>query len=217
LGTKPPVGFHEVGLGRQVALHAQLVIGEERRGVEGVGLALFDGEAVLGDHPLVIGGEAVVPDQERQVLQLFPAVGDAGMGEDDLRVLLEDRGDVDDRDLLGRGVERLQQVAAHVELDAVGQQERAVVDLRAAGDDRHVEAAFRVGAIRDGLVEAAMFGLGQPVGAEGDLIRSCAAGASGERGGQARRKDVRSMGGFSPKVVVMPPTLGTRARTARAG
>jgi hypothetical protein len=34
---------------------------------------------------------------------------------------------------LGRGVEGLQQVAAHVELDAVGQQfERAVVDLRAA-------------------------------------------------------------------------------------
>jgi hypothetical protein len=151
---------------------------------------------VLGDHPLVIGGEAVVPDQERQVLQLFPAVGDAGMGEDDLRVLLEDRGDVDDRDLLGRGVERLQQVAAHVELDAVGQQERAVVDLRTAGDDLDVEAAFGVGAVGDRLVEAAMFGLGEPVGAEGDLesglARRGAAASAAASAKKGRAKHFRS-------------------------
>jgi hypothetical protein len=54
-----------------------------------------------------------------------------------------------------------------VELDAVGQQKRAVVDLRTAGDDLDVEAAFGVGAVGDRLVEAAMFGLGEPVGAEG--------------------------------------------------
>jgi hypothetical protein len=173
-----------------------------RRGtgrVEGVGLALFDGEAVLGDHPLVVGGEAVVPDQERQVEKLLPAVGDAGMGEDDLRVLLEDRGDVHDRDFLGRGIEGLQEVAAHVELDAVGQQERAVVDLRAARDDLDVEAAFGVGAVGDRLVEAAMFGLGEPVGAEGDLVRSCAARRWRRERRPARRKDVRSISVVLPE------------------
>jgi hypothetical protein len=53
-----------------------------------------------------------------------------------------------------------------------GQQQRAVVHLRAARDDLDVEAASRVGAVRHGLVEAAMFGLGQPVGAEGDGINA---------------------------------------------
>jgi hypothetical protein len=170
------------------------------RRVEGVGLALFLGEAVFGHHPLVVGGEAVVPDQERQVEKLLPAVGDAGMGEDDLRVLLEDRGDVDDRDFLGRGVEGLQQVAAHVELDAVGQQERAVVDLRAAGDDLDVEAAFGVGAVGDRLVEAAMFGLGEPVGAEGDLGQvGIGAALVAARAAASARKDVRSISVVLPE------------------
>jgi hypothetical protein len=92
--------------------------------------------------------------------------------------------DVDDRDFLGRGVEGLQEIAAHVELDAVGQHQRAVVDLRAAGDDLDVETAFGIGAVGDRLVEAAMFGLGQPVGAEGDL---CQVGVGVGAGGRERR------------------------------
>ena len=43
-----------------------------------------------------------------------------GMGHEDLRVLLEDRGDVDHRDVLLDRRERAEQVALHVELDLVG-------------------------------------------------------------------------------------------------
>jgi hypothetical protein len=53
-----------------------------------------------------------------------------------------------------------------VEVHAAGQHERAVVHLRAARNDGDVEAAFGIGAVGDRLVEAAMFGLGKPVGAE---------------------------------------------------
>jgi hypothetical protein len=52
----------------------------------------------------------------------------------------------------------VQQVSAHVELDAAGQDQRAVVDLRPARHDLDVEAAIGVGAVRDRLVEAAMLG-----------------------------------------------------------
>jgi hypothetical protein len=109
------------------------------------------------------------------------------------------------------------QVAAHVELDAVGQQQGAVVDLRAAGDDRDVEAAFGVGAIGDRLVEAAMFGLGQPVGAEGDLSQVLGGGGCQLRARrQARKRTCEAFPKFSPKVVVMTMTLGALAEVVRA-
>jgi hypothetical protein len=141
------------------------------------------------------------------------------MGEDDLRVLLEDRGDVDDRDFLGRGVEGLQEVAAHVELDAVGQQERAVVDLRAAGDDLDVEAAFGVGAVGDRLVEAAMFGLGEPVGAEGDLCQvGVGVGAGGrERRGQRKKGRAKHFRSSPRRWLVMPGSVVAVAGVVRAG
>ena len=104
------------------------------------------------------------------------------MGEDHLRVLLEGGGDGHDRHVLGHGVEGLQQVAAHVELDAVGHQKCAVVHLWSARDDLDIEAACRVGAVRDGLVEAAVLGLGQPVGAEGDGCQVLGAGTAGREG-----------------------------------
>jgi hypothetical protein len=87
-----------------------------------------------------------------------------------------------------------------VELDAVGQQERAVVDLRTARDDLDVETAFGVGAVGDRLVEAAMFGLGQPVGAEGDLCQvGVGVGAGGREAAASARKDVRSISVVLPE------------------
>jgi hypothetical protein len=52
------------------------------------------------------------------------------------------------------------------------------------GDDLDVEAAFGVGAIGDRLVEAAMFGLGQPVGPKGHLFQLL-----GRRPGRGRRDE----------------------------
>ena len=73
------------------------------------------------------------------------------------------------RDALLDGVDRAEH-AAHVELDLAGDQQRPVGGLRAALADGDVEAVLRVGAVGDGLVEAAVLGLRQPVGAEGDLV-----------------------------------------------
>ncbi len=51
----------------------------------------------------------------------------------------------------------------------------AVVVVGAAGHDGDVEAVFLVGAVGDRLEEAAMLALGDPVGAERDLVQSLSA------------------------------------------
>ena len=93
----------------------------------------------------------------------------SGMGQQHLRILLEDRGEREGRDAFLDGVDRGGH-AAHVELDLAADQQRAVGALRAALADGDVEAVLRVGAVGDGLVEAAMLGLRQPVGAVADLV-----------------------------------------------
>lgn len=93
------------------------------------------------------------------------------MGEDDLRVLLEDRGDRDGRDIVFHRRKRLQHVAAHQEIEPAGGQHEPVVDLRPARLDRDVEAIPLIGAVDHRLVEAAMLRLGHPVCAEGDLVQ----------------------------------------------
>jgi hypothetical protein len=59
-------------------------------------------------------------------------------------------------------------------IDLAGEQQLAVRRLRPALRDGHVEAVFLVSAVGEGLVEAAMLGLGEPVGAEGDLGEAAA-------------------------------------------
>jgi hypothetical protein len=135
------------------------------------------------DHPLVVGLEAVVADEQRQVLEFLPGVGLARMGHDHLRMLLEDRRDVDHRNALLHRAERLEKVAAHVEVHAAGEHQGAVVDLRSARQDLDLEPAIvQIGAVGDGLVEAAVLGLGEPVRAEDDRFLRCrGAGRKGER------------------------------------
>ena len=56
-----------------------------------------------------------------------------------------------------------------------------LLTLRAARHDGDVEAVFLVGAVGDRLVEAAVLGLGHPVGAERDLVQRLS-GRWGHRG-----------------------------------
>ena len=86
----------------------------------------------------------------------------AGMREQHLRILLEDRRDRDGRDVLRDRVERLQRVGAHEEVELAGGQQNAVVHLRPARHDGDVEAVFLVGAVGDRLIEAAVLGLAPP-------------------------------------------------------
>ncbi len=87
------------------------------------------------------------------------------------------------------------------------------------GMDRHVEPAGGIGAVRDRLVEAAMFGLGQPVGAEhhGHVLRE---------GRQCQRCAKRGKGCGRPEragnrchdnllMILVGPSLGRRPRRAR--
>ena len=87
-----------------------------------------------------------------------------------LRLLLEGGGDDAQRNVLRDRVEGLLHVAAHVEVDLAGEQQRPAADLRSALHDGHVEPAGGVGAVGDRLVVAAMLGLGEPVGAEGHRL-----------------------------------------------
>ena len=95
---------------------------------------------------------------------------DIGMGDQHLRLLLEDRGDFDERDVFLNRRERLQQIAGHVELRLAGQHQRTVRRLRSALHDGDLQPVFLIGAVGDRLVEAAMLGLRQPVRAEADFV-----------------------------------------------
>ncbi len=94
------------------------------------------------------------------------------MREEDLRILLKDRGDRDHRDVVGYRVEGLQRVRAHEEIEFARDQLDPVVDVRATGNDFDVETVTRVSAVRDGLIESAMFGLRDPVGTERHLVEA---------------------------------------------
>ena len=61
-------------------------------------------------------------------------------------------------------------IGAHVEIDASGGQQQAIVALRAALQDRDLEAVFGIGAIGQRLIEAAMLRLGAPIGRETHAI-----------------------------------------------
>ncbi len=110
----------------------------------------------------------------------------SGMRHHHLRVFLEVRRNHDDGQILVDRVEREQEVAAHVEIELSGGQEKAVVRLRAALDNGHVEAVFLVGSIDQRLVISAVLGLGEPIGAERDFVgrvRHCRKGQTGQEDG----------------------------------
>ena len=106
------------------------------------------------------------------------------MRDQHLRVFLEIGRDFDGRDILRDGVRTLQIVGGQEEVDLADRKENAVVHARAALPDGHVEPVFAIGAVGQRLVEAAVLGLGHPVGAEGDLVERLSIGRAGERGRQ---------------------------------
>ncbi len=100
-----------------------------------------------------------------------------------------------------------EQIAAHVEVDLAGEQQRPAGDLRAALLDGDLEAAGGIGAVGDGLVVAAMLGLGEPVGAEGHRDRE-GAGRHGRGDGESRRGNLEKP---VHDVTLCLPSRNTRA------
>ena len=137
------------------------------------------------------------------------------MGHHHLRVLLEIGGHDAQRNALLDGVEGLQQIAAHVEVDLAGKQQRPPADLRTALHDADVQAAGGIGAVGDRLIVAAVLGLGEPVGAEGDLF----GGGCGEscQDGRERHRDCVIFRHRSPLVFpCRSPNSRTTAQSYRA-
>ena len=88
--------FDRERLRGDIALHRALLVGDERLRIEGVGLDLRLAETVFGFQPLEIARNAFLGHEQRQRLQVFE-FGDLRfrMGQEDLRILLEDGGDRD--------------------------------------------------------------------------------------------------------------------------
>ena len=122
------------------------------------------------------------------------------MRHHDLRVLLEVGGDDDERHVLFDRVEVEQQIAAHVEVELAGGEQQAIVGLRTALHDGHVEAVFLVSAVGDRLIIAAVFGLGEPVGAVGHLVERERARSARGQGEPGREDYLAPIIGISPAV-----------------
>jgi uncharacterized protein (UPF0548 family) len=92
------------------------------------------------------------------------------MGQENLRILLEDGGDRDHRHVIGDGVERLQRVCRHEEIELARDQQDAIVRVGTSRHDGDVQAVLLVGAVGNRLEETAMLRLRDPVGSERDLV-----------------------------------------------
>ena len=93
------------------------------------------------------------------------------MGQEDLRILLEYGRDRDQGNVVGHGIEGLQGVCAHEEVELARDQEHAVIVVRTARHDGDVEPIAFVGAVGQCLEEAAVLRLRDPVGSERDLVQ----------------------------------------------
>src|SRR5215475_12241523 len=92
------------------------------------------------------------------------------MRDEDLRVLLEHRRYDDCRNILLDRIEGLQRVRAQVKIDLSHRQQDAIVDLGTAWNDGDIEPVSAVGAVRQRLIESAVFGLRDPVGSKRHLV-----------------------------------------------
>ena len=177
------------GLGRDIALHHRLLVGQEGRGVEGVGANLLVLEAELRFHPLEVRGLTFLGQHD--VVGLLEVkkgvVALARMGDEALRLLLENRGDDHGGHVFLHGQEGLDHVAAHVVIEAARQQHQAAIGLRPAHDDFDIEAGLGIGAVGNGLIIPAVFGLGEPVGAEADLVAGLCQGTRADGEGRSTR------------------------------
>ena len=175
-------------LGGDIALHRALLVGEKRLRIEGVGLDLVLAESVFGLQPLKIARDPLLGHEQRQRLEILQP-GDLGfrMGQENLRVLLEDGGDGYHRHLVGDRIERLQGVGGHEEVELAGDQQHAIVVVRAARHDGDVEPVGLIGTVGRSLEKPAMLRFGDPVGSERDLVQ-CSARSAGTVAMNARRR-----------------------------
>ena len=162
---KTGLGLDADRLADAVALLGRFFIGKEWAHIERVGLEVFVLEAVFGLHPLPEAELPVLADENRvgfgQVAEFVKPL--PGVCKHRLRVFLEDGRHHRCWHAVFHVVKTQQQVATHQEVNLADGQKRAVVDLRAALLDFHIQSHFLVGAINQRLIKAAVTGLRLPV------------------------------------------------------
>lgn len=57
--------------------------------------------------------------------------------------------------------------------------------------DFNVEAVFGIGVVDDGMINAAMIGLGEPIGAEADFMEGIGGRGDGDCGSELKSLEVR--------------------------
>ena len=165
---------------RITLLHG-LLVGQKRPHIEYIRFQVFVLEAMFGFHPLPKAELAVFADKggrrTRQVVEFVVAL--AWVGEDGLRVFLENRRHHDRRHAVLHMIKTLQQVTRHQEVKLAGGQQRAAVHLWATLLNLYIQAHAFVGAIGQRLVETAVARLGLPIGGKDHLfLRKTAGGAA---------------------------------------
>jgi glucokinase len=160
-----------VRLGRQVALLDRRLVDQPRRHVEGVFADLGVLEPVFGVQPDPERADRAVGDHDRLALHVGKRLDVvARVRHQDLRVLLERRHHRAHRRARLHKIEWEKAVAAHRHVDRAGRDQLLVVDAGPTLMDHHLEAALLVQAGGERLIEAAVLGLGLPVGREHDLL-----------------------------------------------
>ena len=91
------------------------------------------------------------------------------MSEENLRVLLIDRRDIDQRNSLLLS-DKLLLLRAEIKIELSGKEHCAVLCTRATLDDFHVQAVLGISAVGYRLIEATVISLGEPISTETDFV-----------------------------------------------
>ena len=170
-----------------IALLSHIAVDQELLDAEGIGALLGVGESVLVLEPGPERGLARLTDEQRARFQVRHRL-DVGMRDQGCRVFLEGGADGDHRQALFDRLDRLQ-VVAHDHVGAAREQQLHHVHLGPAHAHLHVQAVAPVDALGQRLIEAAVLGLGIPVGDENEFFGSLGAGRHRSDDAQHQRGD----------------------------
>ncbi len=110
------------------------------------------------------------------------------MCDEDRRILLERCGERDDGDVLLTRRHHLQRIG-HRDVELAGGEQLQPVHLRPAHADLHVETVLAIRSLGDGLVVAAVLGLGEPVRRKEDPLQRLRARAAARGRNQQQSAD----------------------------
>src|ERR1700730_18280745 len=185
-----------------------MFIGDEGRRVERIGLDVFVPKPIVLLQPLVDRDKTVLADEGGRLWKILdPVEANPWVRHQNERVLLKQRGNREDRDILRDRVKSLNEIGAEIEFNCSRRQQEPVVGVGAALQDRHIEPRFFISSVAFALIDPAMLGFRKPVRRERDLIE-------GKRGGcyKSKSREEESETGFQCEVLDRPMLMGSGPR-----